>query len=316
LILILHILYPKDLSWQASLASSAVSAAEDVRSTVRAARTAANAKAAADAAAFTAQSACEGERFPSIDEARAAHTRSSIAQSHAIHAAVVEHEATTAKRRAALGLAHDVKCWNVHRKRELLRSCISHARSQHVATRRAVDSWSCLRDGYLGSTIIPCTDTRVNRAPTETTSVPPKTQLEVEDDEVHVKVYSEIAPGMASALSSQTIEAIDHMALAAKATKAEQIETTDVWVEKFSSPSILNEILPFVDAAPIPEEGPDLSSSISPDDEENVQLTESMQSLVNGLMAWGGQFDSDEDFSLPPGMATSIVMEHNEFEQN
>jgi len=301
-----------DLSWQASLASSAVSAAEDVRSTVRAAKTASNAKAAADAAAFTAQSACEGERFPSIDEARAAHTRSSIAQSHAIHAAVVEHEATTAKRRAALGLAHDVKCWNVHRKRELLRSCISHARSQHVATRRAVDAWSCLRDGYLGSTLIPCTETRVNRFQLDIAAgnILASAQEEVDDDdEVHAQVYSDIAPGMASALSSPTIEAIEHMTLASSPLPA---MTLDVWEGKIS-PSILDNILPFVDAAPIPEEEPhDLLASSSPDDEDNP-LTASMQSLVNGLMTWGGQFDSDEDFCLPAGMATSIVMEQSEF---
>lgn len=289
-----------------------MSAAEDVRSTVRAAKTASNAKAVADAAAFTAQSACEGERFPSIDEARAAHTRSSIAQSHAIHAAVVEHEATTAKRRAALGLAHDVKCWNVHRKRELLRSCISHARSQHVATRRAVDAWSCLRDGYLGSTLIPCTETRVNRFQLDIAAgnILASAQEEVDDDdEVHAQVYSDIAPGMASALSSPTIEAIEHMTLASSPLPA---MTLDVWEGKIS-PSILDNILPFVDAAPIPEEEPhDLLASSSPDDEDNP-LTASMQSLVNGLMTWGGQFDSDEDFCLPAGMATSIVMEQSEF---
>ena len=122
-----------DVSWQASLANSAVSAAEDVRSAVRAAKTAENAKAAASAAAYAAQSACDAGGFPSIDEARAAQTRASIAQSHAFHAAVVDHEAKAVKRRATLALAHDVKCWNVHRKREMLKACLAHARSQHEA---------------------------------------------------------------------------------------------------------------------------------------------------------------------------------------
>ncbi|CAB9513367.1 expressed unknown protein [Seminavis robusta] len=149
-----------DMSWQTSLANSAVSAAEDVRSAVRAARTAENAKAAASAAAYAAQSTCDAGGFPSIDEARAAQTRASIAQSHAFHAAVVEHEAKAVKRRATLALAHDVKCWNVHRKREMLQACVSHARSQLEATRRAVDAWSCLRDGFIGSTVIPAAQTR------------------------------------------------------------------------------------------------------------------------------------------------------------
>lgn len=301
-----------DLSWQASLANAAVLASEDVRSTVRAARTAANAKAAADAAAFTAQSACEGERFASIDEARAAQTRSSISQSHAIHAAVVEHEATFAKRRAALGLAHDVKCWNVHRKRELLRSCISHSRSQHVAIRRAVDSWSCLRDGYIGSALIPCAETRVHsQQVTASTCVPVNLrQVEAdEEDEVHVQVYSDIAPGLASALSSPIIEAMDHMALKSPAS----FEGKNTWDDKICTISILDDFLPLVNAAPFPkEEIQDISVSIHSEEEDSTLLTASMQSLVNGLMTWGGQFDLDEDFSLPPGMAASIVMEQNE----
>jgi len=144
-----------DLSWQTSLACAAVTAAEDVRAAVRVSRTASNARAAASSAAFSAQTACENGEFASLDEARAAQTRASIAQSHAIHAAVVEHEAKTVKRRATLALAHDVKTWNVHRKREMLQSCIAYARSQNEATRRAVDAWSSLRDGFIGTPVNP-----------------------------------------------------------------------------------------------------------------------------------------------------------------
>ena len=85
---------------------------------------------------MAAQTACDSGNFANIEEARAAQTRASIAQSHAIHAAVVDHEAKSVKRRAAVALAHDVKCWNVHRKRELLRSTLAYAKSQHEATRR------------------------------------------------------------------------------------------------------------------------------------------------------------------------------------
>ena len=159
------------------MAHSAVSAAEDVRSTVRAARTACNAKLAAVNAAHMAQEVCEKGQFANINEARAAQTRSSIAQSHAIHATVVEHEAKTVKRRATLALAHDVKCWNAHRKREILKICLAHAKSQHEATRRAVDAWSCLRDGFVGSTIIPSTQVW---KPTKKKSVPVNDPLEVE----------------------------------------------------------------------------------------------------------------------------------------
>jgi len=339
-----------DISWQASLASAAVAAAEDVRSTVRASRTATNAKAAADAAAFAAQSACQ-EKFASIDEARAAQTRASIAHSHAIHAAVVEHEANTAKRRAALGLAHDVKCWNVQRKREVLKSCIAFARSQHVATRRAVDSWSCLRDGYLGSSIVPC-EARVSTGSShhsmpdvvgglgeaflERPRAPVVETEDVTEEEAHAEVYSEITPDMQSALEAPTIEAVDHMLLATHLESVAEEEPAPPTIQsvpsveeaesvKSQSPTKSQEfkvdhqppptmVLPFADASPLvppfavtgDQSQPDIS-----DAQEDSALSSSMQSLVDGLMSWGGQYDPEQDFSLPSGMAQSIVLEEN-----
>ena len=47
------------------------------------------------------------------------------------------------------------------------------------------------------------------------------------------------------------------------------------------------------------------------DDEENEVLTSSMQSLVNGLMNWGGQYDDEDDLALPTGMAASIALEES-----
>jgi hypothetical protein len=40
-------------------------------------------------------------------------------------------------------------------------------------------------------------------------------------------------------------------------------------------------------------------------------LTSSMQSLVDGLMNWGGRYDDDEDLALPTGMAASIALEES-----
>ena len=36
-------------------------------------------------------------------------------------------------------------------------------------------------------------------------------------------------------------------------------------------------------------------------------MTASMQSLVDGLMNWGGAIDFDEELILPKGMAASIA---------
>lgn len=196
----------EDLSWQTSLASSAVSAAEDVRATVRAFRTASNARATASSAALSAQLVCEKAEFATMEDARAAQTRSSIAQSHAIHAAVVEHEAKTIKRRATLALAHDVKTWNIHRKREMLRSCIAYAKAQHEATRRAVDSWSSLRDGFIGAAMAPATvDRRHHVSPTPMSSLE-RRRPQIEPDEVTATIFEHSI----QITQQQAIMAVEH----------------------------------------------------------------------------------------------------------
>lgn len=316
---------------------------------MRAGRTASNARTAATSAAIAAQKACDTIEFKSIDEARAAQTRASIAQSHAIHAAVVEHEAKTVKRRATLALAHDVKCWNAHRKREILQTALSYAKSQHEATRRAVDAWSCLRDGYVGSTIIPSTQAR--RAP------PPKPLIDLfEGKDAEATIFANGEDSEAE----PAIVAVDHELL------KQRSDSSSSTFDEGSGPDM---ILPLVVASPIPEEDGDVGSSLgnlldpfgmdsshasnsitasaqpvgpqlfmsqgsnspvmeskagnhsqtfghtSPkahsDDAENEVLTSSMQSLVNGLMNWGGQYDDDEDFALPTGMAASIALEES-----
>lgn len=238
-----------DLSWQTSLASAAVAAAEDVRAAVRASRTAANARATASSAALSAQQACEKVEFATMDDARAAQTRSSIAQSHAIHAAVVEHEAKTVKRRATLALAHDVKTWNIHRKREMLRSCISYAKSQHEASRRAVDSWSSLCDGFIGTTIAPTT---VDRRQVIAHTPPPSERRipQIEPDEVTATIFDNFDD-----VSQPTILALDNNGLSANNTDffsmdyARSIESRQP--ETF---------LPFAEASPIPEEVEEVES--------------------------------------------------------
>ncbi|KAL7575746.1 hypothetical protein ACA910_003078 [Epithemia clementina (nom. ined.)] len=338
-----------DLTWQSSLAHSAVGAAEDVRSAIRASRTAANAKAAADAAAMSAQSACGNGNFATMEEARAAQTRLSIAQSHAIHAAVVDHEAKSVKRRATLALAHDVKYWNVHRKRELLKSCLSFARFQHEATRRGVDAWSTLRDGFIGTPLVPTTqDRRSPSSPREhRTSSAQEHQRSTsvferpatDHDEVVATIFESSDTG-----DRPLIIASEHSLFSPPATfttpscTAEDLENSETLIygdpfsgtveadaESVKSAEFCESefcehglILPFATASPIPEEQEEavdssvyhrLSRSETRGDEI---LSASMQSLVEGLMSWGGGLDADEEhMALPAGMAASIVMEES-----
>jgi hypothetical protein len=344
-----------DMSWQTALAHSAVSAAEAVRLTVRAARTAANARAAATNAAEVAQAACQKGKFASIDDARAAQTRASISQSHAIHAAVVEHEAKTAKRRATLALAHDVKCWNIHRKREILQVVLSYAKSQHEATRRAVDAWTCLRDGYVGSNIILSTHTR--RVSRQRQMQNTTTDLLSEEPEAHATIYNHSPNGCMS--EARTIVAVDHELLKLPDSPYSGPSETDCTGEVIAASPIagVDTMLPLVVADPISEDNENFlnsrildsigigsrtlisqpfefgacgsahaslsasryasaeiahgpSDSKSQDLTDDEAMTSSMQSLVNGLMTWGGE-DVDVDFTLPVGMAASIAMEES-----
>jgi len=141
-----------DLLWQSSLATSAVAAVTEVRDAVRASHTASRAKSAAFAAAEKAKKAYESCNNSSSKE-KIQHTQAeaSTAQSHAIYATVVEYEANIAKKRSAVSLAQDVKSWNIHRKRELLQTCVQVAKSQREACRKAADAWESLREGLINS---------------------------------------------------------------------------------------------------------------------------------------------------------------------
>ena len=143
------------LSWNTALSSSAVYAAEEVRGAVKVSRRSSRAKVAADAAAQKVQNEWDSANFSTDEEVRVAEAHISNAQSQAIHAAVVEHEASTAKRRATIALAHDTKCWNVHRKREILRISLETGKAQLDATQQSIAAWDLLHDGILHMSSFP-----------------------------------------------------------------------------------------------------------------------------------------------------------------
>ncbi|KAL7536321.1 hypothetical protein ACHAXR_007082 [Thalassiosira sp. AJA248-18] len=155
-----------DFLWQSSLATSAVAAVTEVRDAVRASHTASRAKSAAFMAAEKAKKAYESCDHSSSKE-NIQHTQSeaSNAQSHAIHATVVEYEANIAKKRSAVSLAQDVKSWNLHRKRDLLQTCIQVAKSQRDASRKAADAWESLRDGLIDSSVCSFANDGINMWP-------------------------------------------------------------------------------------------------------------------------------------------------------
>ena len=147
-----------DLSWQSSLAASAVSSTAEVRDALKASRTATRAKTAAFAAAEKAKGAYEScDSSSSKEEIESSQANAFATQSQAIHATVVEYEANLSLKRASVSLAHDVKCWNVHRRKELLQACIQFAKSQKEACKKASNAWLSMRDGLIESEYRPLT---------------------------------------------------------------------------------------------------------------------------------------------------------------
>jgi hypothetical protein len=76
--------------------------------------------------------------------------------------------------------------------------------------------------------------------------------------------------------------------------------------------------VPIVDAAPVSVIADhdfgfrdDIMKDTSQEQEDEDPLSASMQSLVDGLMSWGGQYSAEDDLALPTGMAASIVMEEH-----
>ena len=297
-----------DLAWQASLASSAVSATQDVKSAIQACNTATSAKAAAESAALSAQKACETSNTSNPEEDRILRTRASISHSHAIYAAVIQHESFVAKRKAALALAHDVHFWNLYRKREILKTCLDVAKTQKEAAAKAVESWELLRMGLFGQS--DCHGNISSPVGRERKKIPSNTS-----PSTTVKSCSRIVP-------------VDHVALTSKNAMPsdppfamDNIVDNDFIPPKPSSEQT-KESTSIPDRATnemntTKENDSDVTSTPQRDNNTSQQqegdlMTSSMQSLVDGLMTWGfaqGQYDPQDDMSLPTGMAVSIALE-------
>lgn len=286
------------LSWQSALATSAVAAAETVRSAVSAARIANSAKSAAESAAFAAQKHCSAS-FSTPDEAKATQTRASISHSHAIHAAVIEHEAFGAKRRAAMALAHDVTCWNIQRRREMLDMLKSCARNQEEAAKKARHAWGVLRDGMYSVT------------PSETA---PEERGELLLSHLNGGIHD--IGGNTRSTRITKIVPVEHKALGPSPLAVSSVSDRSISpplhrpsFTSMSSPRKRDALSP-VSIRSVNSDGSDKYSS-SVTTEDNDVMTASMQSLVDGLMTWGGRFDAQDDLSLPSGMAVTIALEES-----
>jgi len=304
-----------NLAWQASLASCAVSATEDVRSAVRASRTASGAKAAAESAALSAQKSFENfssQSAVSPEDIRIARTRASISHSHAIYAVVIEHEAFCAKRKAALAVAHDVKFWNLHRKREALKMCIDAAESQRNAAKKSSEAWSLLLEGLFGPTFTEASETHstvnsiYHNRPIIDDVIPPTTLIScpklIPVDHVALTPKNS-AIDIAS--SSSPLKKPDNTLSPTCQLK----KSNDSLTRQNQSSTLMSDSVSLDNY--FVESSPRLTEQHSSQQQEN-EMTASMQSLVDGLMTWGlaqGNYDPQDDMSLPTGMALQLLEE-------
>ena len=151
----------------------------------------------------------------------------------------------------------------------------------------------------MGSSAVPFTETRRARS-----------QPEQPEPEATAVIFHEAAVTLQDESQSYpTITAVDHDLLA-----------TPIF-DDLAKPNATDgeqESVPIVDAAPLSVSSDhdfgfpdDVAKDTSQEQEDEDPVSASMQSLVEGLMNWGGQYSPEDDFTLPAGMAASIIMEES-----
>ena len=179
-----------------------------------------------------------------------------------------------------------------------------------------MDAWSCLRDGFVESSTVPFTETRPRVRPPPPKSQEPEATAIIFHEPVTASPEDDTHRSPVDNIQTETkITAVDHDLLASPIFREFGLDKPSVPSDVQSS----DEQVPLVEAAPVPAEATDYDFAIPQDTSKDTSqetegedpLSASMQSLVDGLMSWGGQFAAEEDITLPSGMAASIVIEEH-----
>ena len=312
-----------DLSWQSSLAVSVSSSTTEVHDALKASVTAVRAKATALIAAEKAKDAYESlDSTASKEEILPSQKNAFAGQSHAIHATVVEYEANVSFKRATMSLVHDMKCWNVHRKKGLLQTCIQFAKSQKEACKKASDAWLSLHDGLIESEYKPLAtvglDSLVNLdfSPTENnSSCWNLSRSDLSSESRKHFTATDVTTSLLSVQSSQSESASSLIGeVATQKVDTYDVASSDLNVDfgyfayrqddahdfcsKASDVSASSE-----DEASKQPSLPSRSGRVKPDeshiheadDNRSECSSTSMRSLIDGLMTWGENDDQTEN---------------------
>lgn len=333
-----NLFYFVDMLWTASLASAAYSASKDVCGAVEAARTASRAKRTADIAVQNATQA-EREVNGTLEETKILQERVSRSQMQALHAAVVEHEAASAKRRSVVSLANDVKYWNTHRKRDLITACSQVVKEQKLSAAQNVKAWTQLKQGLLDSPSIfdvgqnsQHESSRVQQSTDPETKEPnliesqtPQTDRshEIQTPSGNIVVATTLqdyfSPSASLRHDDDFLPPIDYeSSLASREAQhsiSSESEEALVFSDALSSSALSHESINASGQLSVSDGDNECEDDGRQNDnnEDKNDMTESMQSLVDGLLTWGGggNWDVEDELglALPKGMAASLAME-------
>lgn len=327
----------EDMIWLASLASSAYNSSKDVCRSILAAKTASRAKYTAHLAVKNA--IAEEETLDKGAEASASYEKVQKCKLQELHAAVIDHEANSAKRHSVVSLANDVKYWNVRRKHELLSACIKVAKEQRSAVEKSLIAWNHLKDGILDSpdafVTIKCIDS------SHVNSSEGKLECNRNDNEQTLgqKIKGQMTERLDTMDSSETNECsysfycnyviddasrndqghgnyvLSHLDNGNRVSLDEG-EDKSIFDDALSSSAKLSDVdsvgRSTTEACAMDNDDDNHRFGETESKGDGDNMTDSMQSLVDGLLTWGGgNWETEDDFELPVsvGMAKCLAAE-------
>jgi hypothetical protein len=309
--------FSQDMVWNASLASASKLACKVVKCAVEAARVAKKAKQTAEGAVNQALGELSTDIYQTPEEVEKLKENLVRLRMQSLHAAVVEHETGVAKHKAAVSLANDVKHWNSHRKRSLLDACMNMTRAQLDATKEELKAWCQLRDGILSSPNDLFVQEKIvlqdhktdtsrdldDRASRDEFEMGTKSPLKIQEENIRMDDYFGTS-------QSKDVESVCDSD--SSASKENQECDFDNGCQNDNATSNFNVHNTFdVKGQNDGEENMDLDQSRIRDSDE---MSESMQSLVEGLLSWGGNWEADEEFNMSQVRLPSLAVKSGLFD--
>jgi hypothetical protein len=214
-----------------------------------------------------------------------------------------------------------VKSWNIHRKKELLRTCIQTAKSQQEACRKAADAWESIRKGLIYSSAYSFAELQVKpwadpkkASPMRSIPIADHLHANKEDfasswnygDQNFSESFTDASNSMTSVVDGFTdICSLRESQKSDMEGSFDQVycivppKTSQIDEDYFSFHQ--QSILFGGDNSDSDETGTNRTSSVhesfhsernsTPDVPSREKMSKSMQSLIDGLMAWGGEDD-------------------------